>query len=336
MKTVRIGNKTIGEGQPAYIIAEIGINHNGDVSLAKEMVIAAWESGADAVKIQTFITKEFLHPSHPGFQYDRDAEISHEKEQEIWDMARQNNINLFSTPEEFLSLAFIKKQNPHLMKIAAMDFNYEELIKGAASVNKPIILSAGMSTMEEVLRAVRWVEEVGNTEHIVLHCASCYPTPPQACNLLAIQTMKNLLDCPVGFSDHTVGIHIPLAAVALGAAVIEKHFTIDKSLPGPDQKCSMDPDDLRSLIGNVRDLEQALGHGRKEPAPEEREARMFKRRGIYAAADLPEGSVLKRGDVLFFAPSAEISTVTAWPGMVGRQLKRNIQKMGMITEKDLR
>ena len=123
MRNVKIGAKTIGDGEPVYVIAEIGINHNGDVGLAKEMVAAAWESGADAVKIQTFVTRKFLHPSHPGFQYDIDAEIPHDKEQDIWDFAKQRKINLFSTPEEFSSLQFIKKQDPSLIKIAAMDFN---------------------------------------------------------------------------------------------------------------------------------------------------------------------------------------------------------------------
>ncbi|MCX5816452.1 MAG: N-acetylneuraminate synthase family protein [Proteobacteria bacterium] len=332
---MRIGNKIVGDGQPVYIIAEIGINHNGDVTLAKEMVAAAWESGADAVKIQTFVTREFLHPSHPGFQYDIDAEISQEKEQEIWDFARQRDINLFSTPEEFISLEFIRKQNPQLIKIAAMDFNYKDLIQGAASLQKPIILSSGMSDLEEVLQTVRWVEESGNRDYVVLHCVSCYPTPPQACNLMAIKTMKTLLDCPVGYSDHTEGIHIPFAAVALGANVIEKHFTIDKSLPGPDQKCSMDPLGLKMLVSNIRDLEKAFGHGHKEPAPEEAQPRLFKRRGIYAAVDIKAGTVLKENGVVFYAPSTAQSRVTDWPIINGRKLKRDIMRMDLITLDDI-
>lgn len=335
MRPVKIGNKVIGDGYPAYIIAEIGINHNGDVALAKEMVSAAWESGTDAVKIQTFITKEFLHPSHPGYHYDIDAEISHEKEEEIWDFARKKKINLFSTPEEFRSLEFIKEKNPKLIKIAAMDFNYKDLVQKAASLKMPIILSSGMSDMDEVRQTVKWVEEVGNFEYMVLHCVSCYPAPPQACNLMAIKTMKAELNCPVGYSDHTEGIHISLAAVALGANIIEKHFTIDKSLPGPDQKCSIAPVDLRMLINNIRDLEKAFGHGRKEPAPEEEKSRIFKRRGIYAAVDIKAGSILMDGDVVFYAPSAVNSKVTDWPNMKGRTLKRDIPNMGLITEEDV-
>lgn len=335
MRLVKIGNKVIGDDHPAYIIAEIGINHNGNVSLAKKMVSAAWNAGADAVKIQTFITNEFLHPSHPGYRYDIDAEISHEKEQEIWDFAKKNKINLFSTPEEFRSLEFVKKQNPKLIKIAAMDFNYKDLVQKASAFKIPIMLSSGMSDMEEVRQAVKWVEESGNFEYMVLHCVSCYPTTPQACNLSVIKTMKAQLNCPVGYSDHTQGIHISLAAVALGANIIEKHFTIDKSLPGPDQKCSIDPNDLKMLIRNIRDLEKAFGHGRKEPAPEEGESRIFKRRGIYATVNIKAGNILKDSDVVFYAPSAVNSRVIDWPNMKGRKLKRDILAMGLITEEDV-
>lgn len=336
MRSIRVGNKIIGDKYPSYIIAEVGINHNGDVVLAKEMVRAAWESGADAVKIQTFITKKFLHPSHPGYRYDIDAEIPHEKEEQIWEYARKNGINLFSTPEEFDSLDFIKKHNPKLIKIAAMDFNYKDLIQRAAKLKKPILLSSGMSTMKEVKQAVRWVEQTGNRNYAILHCTSCYPAQPQSCNLLAIKAMKEELNCPIGYSDHTQGIHIPLAAVAIGANIIEKHFTIDKALPGPDQKCSMDPSDLKMLIRNIRDLEKAFGHGRKEPVPEEESPRIFKRRGIYAASDLKAGSILKDRDVLFYAPSTLNSSVTDWPAMVGRKLKRGVSRMKPIFTKDVK
>lgn len=335
MRFVKIGNKTVGDGHPVYVIAEIGINHNGKVSLAKEMIDAAWESGANAVKIQTFITKEFLHPSHPGYQYDIDAQIPHEKEQEIWDFARKKKINLFSTPEEFHSLEFIRKQKPKLIKIAAMDFNYKQLIQKVASLKVPIFLSSGMSDMEEVRQAVRWVEEAGNREYAVLHCVSCYPAPSAACNLNAIRTLKEELDCPIGYSDHTVGMHIPLAAVALGASIIEKHFTLDKGLPGPDQRCSMDPSDLKNLVRYIRDLEEALGHGRKEVAPQEKEARCLKRRGVYAAKKLKKGAKLRQEDVLFFAPASENSKVTNWIFMLGKRLKKDIPKMRLITLEDI-
>jgi sialic acid synthase SpsE len=335
MTPININGKRVGDGNPTYIIAEVGINHNGDVSIAKEMVTAAWESGADAVKIQTFVTNEFLHPTHPGYHFDIDAEISHEEEQEIWDHAKTHGITLFSTPEEFRSLAFIAKQDPPLIKIAAMDFNYQDLIQGAAKLQKPIILSAGMSTLEEVLQAVRWVEETGNHNYILLHCVSCYPAAPHTCNLHAIQTMKSILNCPVGFSDHTKGITIPLAAVALGANVIEKHFTIDKNLPGPDQQCSMDSHDLKSLIQGIREIESALGDGRKVPATEEEAPRKFKRRGIYAAKDLLEGTVLSEQDVVFFAPSRERCEVTNWPQLKKRLLKKPVKHLEPITLDDI-
>lgn len=335
MKFVQIDNKTVGDGFPTYVIAEVGINHGGSVNLAQEMVQAAWESGADAVKIQTFITNKFLHPSHPGYQYDIDAEIPHEEEQKIWDFARKRQINIFSTPEEFDSLEFIRRQNPSLIKIAAMDFNYQDLVQRASSLKKPIVLSAGMSTLEEVLQTVRWVEDVGNKDYILLHCVSCYPAPAHACNLRAIPAIKAVLDCPVGFSDHTIGIHIPLAAATLGANIIEKHFTIDKALPGPDQKCSMDPQDLRNLVNVLREIESGLGDGKKVPTPEEAAPRQFKRRGIYAARKLKRGHILREGDVVFFAPSSARSHVTDWPTFLGRSLARDIDEMTIVNRDDV-
>ncbi|HNX82014.1 MAG TPA: N-acetylneuraminate synthase family protein [Candidatus Omnitrophota bacterium] len=335
MNSVQIGEKSIGDGFPAYVIAEIGINHNGSVSLAKEMLLAAWENGADAVKIQTFITGDFLHPKHPGYSYDINAEITHKKEQEIWDLAKKKKINLFSTPEEFRSLNFIQKQRPALIKIAAMDFNYKQLIQRAAGLQIPILLSSGMSTLAEVKRAVRWVRETGNTKYILLHCVSCYPAPYDACNLSVIKKMKETLHCPVGYSDHTNGTHIAFAAVTLGANVIEKHFTLSKKLPGPDQKCSMDPRDLKILISSIRDFELAVGHGRKEPAPQETQPRLYKRRGIYARKNLAAGSLLTQDQVVFFAPSSKESSIDLWESMSGKKLKKNIRKMEIIAITDV-
>lgn len=335
MRPIEIGERLVGDGHPAFVIAEVGINHNGNVSLAKEMVSAAWESGADAVKIQTFITREFLHPTHPSYKYDVDAELPHESEQEIWDYARAKKIRLFSTPEDMKSLAFLQQQKPPLVKIAAMDFNFPILIKRAAELQVPIILSSGMSNLEEVLRAVRWVEEAGNPNCAVLHCVSCYPTPPMECNLNVIKTLKAVLDGPVGYSDHTVGTHVALAAVALGANIVEKHFTMDNKLPGPDQKSSMEPQELSSLIQQIRDVEQALGDGIKLPSRLEAEPRRFKRRGIYAAVDLESGHTISELDVMFLAPSTANSSVEDWLHLEGRRTARDIPKGTVISRGDL-
>jgi sialic acid synthase SpsE len=324
MKIVGVDEKRIGDGHPTYIIAEVGINHGGSVDLAKEMIDAAWKSGADAVKIQSFITDEFLHKSHPSYQYDIDAEIPKEKELAIWEYAKREGIHLFATPEEFRSLSFVKKMNPKLIKIAAMDFNYKDLVVAAAEMKKPIILSSGMCTMEEVLRTIRWVKEAGNDNYILLHCVSNYPSEPKSCNLNVIRTLKNILDCPVGFSDHTVGIHIPLAAVTLGANVIEKHFTLDHRLEGPDHQCSADPLEFKQLVLQIRDLESAMGDGIKKPAFEEKMPRIFKRRGVYAANNLAAGMTLTKDKVLFLAPSNEKSTLDLWPRMEGGRLKKDV------------
>jgi N,N'-diacetyllegionaminate synthase len=335
MKIVDVDEKKIGDGQPTYIIAEIGINHGGSVEIAKEMIDAAWESGADAVKIQSFITDEFLHKSHPSYQYDINAEIPKEKERQIWEYAKERDINLFATPEEFSSLHFIRKMNPKLIKIAAMDFNYKDLVVAASQLNKPIILSSGMSTLEEVLKTLRWVKEAGNNNYILLHCVSSYPSEPKSCNLNVIRTLKNILNCPVGFSDHTVGIHIPLAAVSLGANVIEKHFTMDHRLKGPDHQCSADPLELKQLVLQVRDLESAMGDGIKKPAFEEKMPRILKRRGVYAGDNLAAGMRLTKDNVLFLAPSNEKSTFDLWPRMEGSKLKEAVPALQIIEISDI-
>ena len=326
MNNIFINGREVGDGHPTFVIAEVGINHNGDASLAMEMISAAWESGADAVKIQSFITKNFLHPSHPSYKYDVDAEIPHDEELKIWEYAKSKGINLFSTPEDFLSLDLIRHQSPALIKIAAMDFNYQELIQEAAKLNIPIILSSGMSNLEEVLRAIRWANEVGNDNVAILHCVSCYPTPPELCNLRAIDTIKKATCSPVGFSDHTIGIHIPMAAVALGANIIEKHFTLSRDLDGPDQISSMEPGELRQMVNNIRDIESSLGNGIKIPSYLESEPRRFKRRGIYAAKDLCAGDILNESLVQFLAPSTIKSSVEDWPLMKSRSLKVNVLK----------
>ena len=329
-KTVTIAERKVGKDAPCFIIAEVGINHMGRVDLAWEMIEAAWESGADAVKIQTFDTDKFLHHSHPGYQLDLDCQLSLEAEQCLWDKARKKEVLLFSTPEDSGSLEFIKKQKPPLIKIAAMDFDCKEHVKAAAELDVPVILSSGMSTMEETLRTLRWVEESGNANPILLHCVSLYPAPFKAMNLRAIQTLDNVLECPVGFSDHSQGIHIPLAAAAMGAKVIEKHFTLDKKLDGPDQVCSMDPADLSELVRQIRELEDAMGDGRKVPAVEEAAPRRFKRRGVYTARPMKTGEVIERKDVHFKAPSHEQSTMDLWSRIEGAALSYDLEEGTLV------
>ncbi|WP_419779736.1 N-acetylneuraminate synthase family protein [Maridesulfovibrio sp.] len=330
-KIINISGREVGGNAPCYIIAEVGINHMGNPELAWEMIDAAWSSGADAVKIQTFNTPEFLHPSHPCYKLDMDCQLSWEDELDLWNKARKKGIVLFSTPEDHGSLEFIKKQKPPLIKVAAMDFDCKEHVQAVSKLGLPTILSSGMSTLEETLRTVRWVEEAGNTDSIVLHCVSLYPAPAKAMNLRAIQTLAGILSCPVGFSDHSQGIHIPLSAVALGAKVIEKHFTLDKKLEGPDQACSMDPAELSELKHQIRELESALGHGRKEPAEEEIPPRLFKRRGVYAARNMKRGESITRKDVHFLAPSSVDSTMYLWTDIKSSQLKCDIAKGEIIT-----
>jgi len=331
MKTVSIGGHEIGVGFPTYVIAEVGINHNGDVKLARETIDAAIDSGADAVKLQTYTTGGFIHPENPIFEAVRSCELTKEEYKELFEYASAKGAVVFSTPECIEDIRFLESLDPPAMKIASMDMNYREFVREAARLGKPIILSTGMSYFHEVANAVRWIEETGNDKIVLLHCVSCYPTPPQECNLSVMAAMESAFGYPTGFSDHTVGFDVPFAAACMGARVIEKHFTLDKGLPGPDHAGSADPQDLSRLISAIRTYEQAIGSGIKRPSTSEEVTRLKKRRSIYARHDLQKGDVLKADDVGFFTPSVPESQMEDLETFLGRTLKETVRKNGLIS-----
>ena len=335
MKEIQIVEKKIGKSSPVYVIAEIGINHNGDAGLARETIDAALDSGADAVKLQTFKAESFVHPDNPGYTLTKSCELSYEETRFLFEYTRKRNGIIFSTPESIEDIIFLSTLNPSAIKIASMDLNYKEFVKVAAQVGKPIILSTGMSYLHEVTQSVRWIEEEGNSDIILLHCISCYPTPPDECNLAVINTLANAFGYPVGFSDHTIGIEIPYAAACMGATVIEKHFTLDKKLKGPDHAGSADPSDLSRLVKWLRDIEKARGSGIKIPSKSEENKRLNKRRSIYAKNTLHKGDTLEISDVQFLTPSVPESQLEDLPAFLGRILRKEIPKYGLITSTDL-
>jgi N,N'-diacetyllegionaminate synthase len=331
MKTVSIGGRDVGMGCPTYVIAEVGINHNGDVKLARETIDAAIRSGADAVKLQTYSTDGFIHPENPIFNAIRSCELTKDEYRELFEYARSKGGVIFSTPECIADIRFLKSLDPPAMKIAAMDMNYREFVQEAARLGKPVILSTGMSYFHEVANAVRWIEETGNDRIILLHCVSCYPTPPQECNLSVMSVMEAAFGYPTGFSDHTVGFDIPFAAACMGAKVIEKHFTLDQKLPGPDHAGSADPEDLARLVSAMRSYEQAIGDGIKRPSVSEEATRLKKRRSVYAKRDLQKGDILKAEDVNFLTPSVPESQMEDLETFLGRTLKEAVRKNGLIS-----
>ena len=332
MRTGLIADRKVGKNHPVYVIAEVGINHNGDLTLAKETIDAALESGADAVKLQVYTTGGFVHPENPIFQAVKSCELSRHEYAVLFEHARERNGVIFATPECLEDIHFLKSLDPPAIKVAAMDMNYKEFIQEAAKTMKPIILSSGMSYLYEVARTVRWIEETGNDKIILLHCVSCYPTPVEECNLSAISHLEQSFGYPAGFSDHTIGIEVPFAAACLGARVIEKHFTLDKNLPGPDHSGSADPADLKKLITALRTYEKALGDGIKKPSTSEKITRLKKRRSIYAAQNLSAGDILEPEDTVLLTPSTPESRLEDLDSFLGRTLKVDISQYEIITK----
>ena len=272
MIRVKITNKDIGDGEPCFIIAEAGVNHNGDIRLAKKLIDVAKDAGADAVKFQTFkaegvvtaytdstdYAKKNIGRNISQMQMMKSLELNYDDFKKLKKYCDKKEIIFLSTPHSFDAIDFLENLIP-AYKFGSGDITNIPALKHAASKGKPIILGTGMSTLDEVKHAINAIKSEGNEQIVVLHCTTNYPCPFKEVNLRAMITMKKELDCLVGYSDHTLGILVPIVATALGATVIEKHFTIDKSLPGPDHKASLEPDELKNMITEIKKNRESLG-----------------------------------------------------------------------------
>lgn len=335
MKAVTIQRKTIGVGNPVYIIAEIGINHNGDTELARETIAAALEAGVDAVKLQTYKTEGFVHPKNSIFDAVKSCELSYYDYQKLFLYTQELNGTVFSTPECIGDIDFLSELGVPAIKIASMDLNYQNFIQHAASLGKPVLLSTGMAYLHEVANAVRWIQETGNELILLLHCVSCYPTLPEDCNLRAVQTLATAFGYPTGFSDHSLGVAIPYAAACMGANILEKHFTLDKKLPGPDHSGSADPDEMKTLVTWIRQFETARGDGYKQPAESEITPRASKRRGLYASRSITAGDILSTDDIELLTPSLPRNQLENLNDFLGRSVKTGISEGDPITSSQL-
>jgi len=311
VRQVEIAGHRIGPGQPCFIIAEAGVNHNGNFDLAQQMVEVAARCGADAVKFQTFKAERLVAPNAPKAGYQlratltdesqfemlRRLELSAAAHRELMHHCQKQGLLFMSTPFDEESADLLQDLGVALFKIPSGEITNLPFLAHVGCKGRPMIVSTGMSSLEEVAAAVRTIEEAGNRDLILLHCVSDYPANPADANLRAMSTMSETFHVPVGYSDHTPGIEVALAAVAMGACVIEKHFTLDRNLPGPDHRASLEPGELAALVRGIRIVEAALGHGRKEPAASEASAAAVARRSIVAAHDIPAGARLT-GDML--------------------------------------
>ncbi len=340
---VLIGERRVGDDQPILIVAEVGFNHNGDPKLALEMVRAAATHGAGAVKFQTFVADRWVSrftptygvadPSLPKTQRElyRRYELPLDAYAELVQMARTQRVLLFSTPFDQGSADFLETLGVPAFKIASGDLTHHRLLRHAAEKGKPIILSTGMATLGEVETAVRVVTvEAGNPNLILLHCTSSYPCEATDANVRAVVTLRSAFGVPVGFSDHTRDNLAAILAAALGACVIEKHFTTDRNLPGVDQHFSMDPPQLAALSADLRVLRGVLGDGRKQPRQGEAAARELARRSLVAACDIAKGTALTPELIDEKRPGTGLPP-EALQWVVGRHAKVDIAADTLIT-----
>lgn len=297
MKTITIKNHVLGEGHPTFIIAEAGLNHNGNFALAKRLVVEAARTGADAVKFQTIVAQKLVTKKNAfALDFFKEHEFTEKQWMELVILAKKVGIMFLSTPFDEKSADFLDRLGVPAFKIASGDLTHIPLLIHVAKKKKPMFCSTGAGEIAQIAEAVKAVYSTGNKQLALLHCISNYPTQPQETHLEMIQIIRNRFKTIVGFSDHTIGFAIPIAAVALGAKIIEKHFTLDCNFPGPDHKLSLNPQDMATMVECIRKVEVAVGKGFGAHRPDEKE-RFGARRTIVAATYIAKGVVI-RADML--------------------------------------
>lgn len=331
------------ETMSIFIIAEAGVNHNGSLELAKKLVDAAKYAGADCVKFQTFVSKNIVSKNAVKAEYQKQQtepeesqqdmlkklELSFDEFVELNEYCKSKDIEFMSTAFDFDSIDFLYSLDMGTWKIPSGDItNLPYLIK-IAKINKPVILSTGMSTMEEIRSAIKALKENGVAKLTVLHCTTEYPTPFEDVNLRAMNTIKEEFGVKAGYSDHTKGIEVPIAAVALGATVIEKHFTLDRNMEGPDHKASLEPNELKAMVDSIRHIELALGNGMKQPAESEKKNIAVARKSIIASKDIKAGDIFTEENLTVKRPGYGISPMR-WFDVIGKVSPRDFEEDELI------
>lgn len=344
MKTIELAGRTVGESHPCYVIAEAGANHNRDLPTAKRLIEVAAEAKADAVKFQTYSGRSLYSTKTPKFDYlsDLTSQPVHELLDDLalprdWqpllaDHARSCGIEFFSSPFDLQAVEELDALGVAAFKVASFELVDLPLIRSMSGRGRPLILSTGMATLGEIEDAIEAAQQNGTTPVCLLQCASLYPAPPAIQNLRAIGTMKAAFGVPVGMSDHSLGVHIAPAAVAAGANLIEKHFTLDRSQPGPDHPFAIEPDELVAMVSHIRDVEDALGDGLKR-GPSELEAQEMyakARRSVVAARPIPAGTVITRDMLTVKRPGFGVKPKYI-DTLVGRRAAVDIDEDDIIT-----
>ena len=326
--------------KPVIIIAEAGVNHNGDINIAKALIDVAVKAGVDYVKFQTFKAEKIVSPTakkaayqirniddndDSQFQMLRNLELSHENHLILRGYAEEKNIKFFSTAFDVEGVHYLNELGLDMFKIPSGEITNYPYLRAIAQMKKPIILSTGMANLGEIEDALTILTKYGATrENItVLHCNTEYPTPMEDVNLKAMLTIGQAFGVEIGYSDHTLGIEVPTAAVALGATVIEKHFTLDRNMSGPDHKASLEPQELKDMVSAIRNIEKVInGSGRKEASPSEEKNKSIARKSIHLAKDVKKGSVITENDLIPLRPGDGISAIY-WKGVIGRKLQED-------------
>ena len=334
------------------IIAEAGVNHNGDINTAKRLIDVAAKAGVDYVKFQTFKADRLVSPKAKKAKYQTENEISKDNSQlnmlkklelsdtdhkELISYCKSKKINFFSTAFDEEGISYLSTLNFDMFKIPSGELTNYPYLRAIAKTGLPVILSTGMSNLEEIEKSINVLISNGTKKNqiTVLHCNTEYPTPMKDVNLKAMLTIKEKLGVAIGYSDHTLGIEVPIAAVAMGAEIIEKHFTLDRNLKGPDHKASLEPNELKEMVNSIRNIEKAIsGNGVKEASLSERKNINIARKSIHLSRDLKSGSVITEKDIIPLRPGDGICTMN-WEKIIGKTVNTDIKKFTKLTWEDI-
>jgi len=318
--------------EPVFVIAEAGVNHNGDIAMAMRLCDAALATGADAVKFQTFRAQDLVVPGAPTAGYQaretgeqdqfamlRKLELTQAQHEAIKSHCDAIGIEFFSTPFSTDAVDMLVRLGVRRIKLSSGELTHKALVERAAAARLPLLVSTGMATMGEIAEALQWINAArGDLDGVtLLHCTSAYPAPDSTLNLNALRSMARDLGVAIGYSDHSLGIEAPLAAVALGATVIEKHLTLDRKLPGPDHSASLEPEEFGRMVAGIRRVSAMLGDGVKAPTPEERDTARVARRSVAAAVDIPAGAAIIESMLVCRRPATGIAPRDL-PSVLGR------------------
>jgi N-acetylneuraminate synthase len=345
---IKIGNKAIGAGRPVFVIAEAGVNHNSKLDLALKLVDAAKDAGADAVKFQTFKAEQVVVKSGSMAEYQKrnlgktesqlamlkKLELKEEWYGRVMGYCKKKGIIFLSTPHGgFESVDFLQSVKVPAFKFGSGDLTNLPLLELAAKFRKPMIISTGMATMKESQDAIQCIKKTGNNKIIVLHCTTNYPCPVEEVNLRAMQTMMKKFDFPIGYSDHTMGIQASVMAVTLGARMIEKHFTLDRTMPGPDHVASLEPQELKEMITQIRNCEKILGSPLKKPNSSEQSMIQMVRKSVVTLRTIKKGEKFSSENLGIKRPGTGLAP-KLYNKLLGKTAPRSFAEDQLLTKKD--